>query len=80
VGFGPEFEKFQEAIDLQKAGIAASFPLGGSVWEFFQRNSSDEAKAQISRAADQYFQSQKGASNAAADFICGINGAGSFHG
>lgn len=79
VGFGPKFEKFQEAIDLQKAGIAASFPSGGSVWEFFQRNSSEEAKSQISRAAEQYFQSQKGASKAAADFICGIDAAGSFH-
>ena len=69
VGFGPVFEKFQEAIDLQKAGIAASFPSAGSVWEYFQRSTEEEARAGIVRAAENYFQSQKGASETICRFI-----------
>jgi 3-deoxy-D-manno-octulosonic-acid transferase len=67
VGFGPKFAKFREAIDLQEIGVARSFPAGGSVWEFFQTNTEEDARISISQAADAYFQSQQGASLA----ICG---------
>ena len=73
VGFGPEFEKFQEAIDLQKAGIAASFPSAGSVWEYFQKSTEEEAKEVIARASENYFQSQKGASETICLFILSEN-------
>lgn len=63
VGFGPKFEKFQEAKDLIRLGIAQSFPGNQTVWEYFQSNTEvEENLLKIKEEADFYFSSQKGAS------------------
>jgi len=63
VGFGPKFEKFQEAKDLIRLGVAQNFPASVSVWEFFQRFTEEgEAKEKLESSVSLYFESQKGSS------------------
>ena len=70
IGFGPTFEKFQEAKDLIQIGVARSFPSGGSVWEFFQSKTEiEEEMASIRDSAAMYFERQKGASQVIVQFI-----------
>ncbi len=75
VGFGPKFRKFREATDLQEIGVAKSFPEGGPVWEFFQKSTElEEEKIRIRQAAENYFQSQKGASEAIVSCLSALPG------
>ena len=70
VGFGPKHTKFREAGELIETGLARSFPGAGSVWEFFQQGSDGaEQQQKIRQAAENYFQSQKGAAQLIADFL-----------
>ena len=70
VGFGPKFEKFQEAKDLIEIGVAKSFPLAGSVWEFFQKSTeNDEERLRILNGSQLYFDRQKGASRPIVEFL-----------
>lgn len=70
VGFGPKFEKFQEAKDLIRLGIAQSFPGPQTVWEFFQAGT--EVEKQRDRIRDEaafYFNSQRGASEGIVSYL-----------
>lgn len=70
IGFGPKYEKFQEAKDLIQIGVAKSFPVGGSVWEFFQlKTELEEEIRSIQDASILYFERQKGASQAIVQFL-----------
>ena len=70
VGFGPKYEKFQEAKDLLRIGVACSFPGKTTVWEFFQNSTElEEEKQRIDETAGLYFDSQKGASDVILRFI-----------
>jgi 3-deoxy-D-manno-octulosonic-acid transferase len=70
VGFGPRFEKFQEARDLLSLGLARSFPEGGSVWAFFQEaTEGEEAREKWRSNAQLYFERQKGASETIVRFL-----------
>ena len=70
IGFGPTYEKFQEAKDLIQIGVARTFPSGGSVWEFFQSKTEiEEEMDSIRDSATMYFERQKGASQVIVQFI-----------
>jgi 3-deoxy-D-manno-octulosonic-acid transferase len=70
VGFGPRYDKFQEAKDLLRIGVACSFPGKTTVWEFFQNSTElEEEKQRIDETAGLYFDSQKGASDVILRFI-----------
>jgi 3-deoxy-D-manno-octulosonic-acid transferase len=70
VGFGPQFQKFQEACDLTEMGLARSFSVPAGVWEFFQSASENpEAAANFKRISDLYFERQKGASEVIVTFL-----------
>lgn len=70
VGFGPRYQKFQEAIDLLEIGVAKTFPEMGSVWEFFQQSTElPEEKERIARSAQMYFDRQRGASKSIVDLL-----------
>lgn len=63
VGFGPLYQKFQEACDLTELGLAKSFSVSSGVWEFFQAGTEDPLAAEnYRRMAELYFDRQKGAS------------------
>lgn len=73
IGFGPKYEKFQEAKDLIQIGVARSFPTGGSVWEFFQlKTELEEEIRSIQDASAMYFERQKGASQTIVQFLNSI--------
>jgi len=74
VGFGPKYQKFQEAKDLMRLGVACSFPGPVSVWEFFQNNTEvEEEKQRIIASANLYFESQKGASVIIVQYLLNLN-------
>lgn len=73
VGFGPKYDKFQEAKDLLSIGVARSFPDGGSAWEFFQlKTELEEEKTAIRDASALYFERQKGASQSISQYLLSI--------
>jgi len=70
IGFGPNYQKFQEALDLLEIGVARTFPEMGSVWEFFQESTEIEAeKERISQSAQLYFSRQQGASKSISELL-----------
>lgn len=70
VGFGPNYQKFQEAVDLLEIGVARTFPEMGSVWEFFQESTEIETeKERISQSAQLYFSRQQGASKSISELL-----------
>lgn len=70
VGFGPNHQKFQEALDLLEIGVARTFPEMGSVWEFFQESTEIESeKDRISQSAQLYFSRQQGASKSISEAL-----------
>lgn len=72
IGIGPNYKKYQEAIDLHEIGVVRSFPEGGSIWEFFQESTEiDTEKDRISQSAHLYFNRQKGASKSIVDLLIG---------
>jgi len=75
VGFGPKFEKFQEAKDLIEIGVARSFPGPVPVWEFFQQSTELEAEIQkLNQSSTLYFDRQKGASQVIVQYLLGLIG------
>jgi len=70
IGFGPKFEKFQEAKDLIEIGVAKSFPNVLSDWEFFQQSTeNEEDRMRILNGSQLYFERQKGASQAIVQYV-----------
>ena len=73
VGFGPNYEKFQEAKDLIEIGVAKSFPNILSDWEYFQQSTeNEEDKMRILNGSQLYFERQKGASQAIVQYLRGL--------
>ena len=70
IGFGPRYEKFQEAKDLIEIGVAKSFPNVLSDWEFFQQSTENEDdKMRILNGSQLYFERQKGASQSIVQYL-----------
>ena len=68
VGFGPSYKKFREASDLIAIGLARSFRPGEFPGKFFEEFQKDGAGInEIRKAADAWFQSQKGSSKIIAE-------------
>lgn len=79
LGFGPKHAKFQEAIDLIRAGLASSFPEAGTVPEYFERQTKEENRQGLRLAADTYFEKRKGAATEISQYILHLNEGGSRH-
>lgn len=70
VAFGPQYQKFQEAVDLIELKIAKSFPNQDTVWAYYQSATEiEEEKKRISETAERYFERHKGASLAVIEKI-----------
>ena len=69
IAFGPNYAKFQEAGDLIKAGLAASFPEAGTVGEYFERQATEENRERLRMVAKAFFEERIGAAEKIARYM-----------
>ncbi len=63
VAFGPKFQKFQEAHDLLKAGVATAVEDAEQLVEWLQQHDEEAVRGQVLAEAERYVQRHTGATD-----------------